>query len=148
MEIIEVNLRSCLFLSFVLVLASCAGGNDIAASRFGPPFTLDYGTRDAPSEKKIYVSFRNTMNFPICLGAENWPNNGILLNDGKTVSVVVAGKTKFLKLEQDYCPRCSIRVAPQSESVAYFKYESFDLPETMTRIDKALSFTLLGYQCR
>jgi hypothetical protein len=146
MEIIEMNIR--LILPIIFALASCVGGSDFSANRVGGPIDIRYSVMDIPSEKKLYVSFRNDTNTPVCLGPENWPSNGILLNDGKTVSLMADGKSMFLKAEQDYCPKCSIRVGIGSESVAYFRYESFNIPENLIISKKALSFHPLGYRCR
>jgi hypothetical protein len=146
MGTIEVNIKY--ILPLCLVLSSCVGGSVESINRVGDPIAIGYSVRDAPNEKRLYLTFRNAAAGPICLGAENWPSNGILLNDGKSVSLTVAGRTMFLRAEQDYCPKCTIKVKPQSESVAYFRYESFDLPANLAQALKELSFRPLGYKCR
>lgn len=135
------------FILPVVALTSCAGSSGVFATRTGSPVAIQYEVRDAPSEKRIYVSFRNYMKRPICLGAENWPSNGILLNNGTEVSVMSGGNEYMLQAEQDYCPRCSTKIAPSAISSAYFKYESFKLPESESLSKKELSFHPVGYQC-
>lgn len=129
-------------------LASCAGGLRLSSDRVGVPIDIQYSMTDAPEEGRIYLSYANDTEEAICFGAENWPNNGLLLNNGAEVSLAVGGRIFLLELEQDYCPKCNIRVEPGEKSVAYLKYESFKLPADLTRAKKTLSFRPVGYRCR
>lgn len=131
-----------------LLAASCAGMVGQTPSRVGGPVKISYELRDSPDEKRLYLTFINDKPKPICMGAENWPSNGILLNDGNRVFLSVAGQKFSLNPEQDYCPNCTIKVKPSMKSVAFLKYESFNLPDQLSSAKKELVFEPVGYRCR
>lgn len=141
-------MRIGLMMCLLVALVSCAAGPRMSSDRVGEPIVVRYSMTDAPNEGRIYLSYANDTKAAICFGAENWPSNGLLLNNGEEVSLAVGGQTFFLESVQDYCPRCNIRVEPGAKSVAYLKYESFKLPVDLTGAKKALSFRPVGYHCR
>ena len=134
--------------SLALIAASCAGLASETPSRVGSPLQIRYELRDSPYEKRLYVIFTNDRPKSVCLGAENWPNNGLLLNDGGRAFLSVAGQRFALNPEQDYCPHCTIKVKPHMKLIGFLKYESFNLPENLYSAKKELAFQPVGYRCR
>src|SRR4051812_2310935 len=138
--------RMVLFLAFC-VTAAC-GTTAHYADRGPERFNLEYQYEDVPQEKKILLHFRNTRKHAVCLGPENWPQNGILLNSGNEVFVEVAGQRFFLDIEQDFCPRCNKKVLAGEEIQGFFNYTSFELPKQVEPMEKKLVFDPVGFSCR
>jgi hypothetical protein len=143
-----IDMRIGLIMCLLVALVSCTSGPRISSDRVGESIVVRYSMTDVPNEGRIYISYTNDTKAAICLGAENWPSNGLLLNNGEEVSLAVGGRAFFLESVQDYCPRCNIRVEPGAKSVAYLKYESFKLPADLIGAKKTLSFQPVGYRCR
>jgi hypothetical protein len=109
---------------------------------------IDYRYEDRPQQKKIIVYFHNTSKKSICLGPENWPQKGILLNPGNEVSLEVAGQQYFLGPENDFCPRCDKKISPGEEIQGFFEYKSFGLKSELELSNKKLHFSSVGYSCK
>lgn len=135
------------FSLLLLAFGGCANVSPLGANRPIDSFAIKYSITDNPEQMKIFVSYKNDKAEPVCFGPENWPSNGILINDGSLVSLIVGNITLPLGAEQDYCPKCTTKVPPGSESVAYFKYESFKVPEDLRNADKKLAFRPVGFIC-
>lgn len=119
-----------------------------APSRGRQHFPIQYSYIDSPDQKRILLFYRNLSGRSVCLGPENWPENGILLNSGDQVWLEIDGKRFYLKVEQDYCPQCVNRVKSGSERNGYFLYSSFDIPLQLETSQKTLSFHPIGFSCR
>lgn len=109
---------------------------------------IDYRYEDNPEQNKILLFFRNTTKRPICLGAENWPQNGVMLNTGDEVWLEIDQRRHYLAPEQDYCPQCVKKVMPGEEHQGFFRYQSFGLADSDSRKEKKLSFIPMGFSCR
>lgn len=135
----------------LILLALGAAGCKTAAetpSRGRESFKIEYSYKDDRKQRKIILSFRNVTKSPICIGPENWPQNGILLNTGDQVWIESANKRFSLAAEQDYCPRCVEKVMPGAEHNGFFRYESFSLSPEAESAEKKLSFNVTGFSCR
>ena len=139
-------LRSLSIALSAIFVVACA--TSISTVRAATSFPLEYVLSDKPDLGKLEVRFTNLTKRAVCLGPENWPQNGRLLNDGKGVSVEVGGKIFFLKPEQDYCPKCSVRVEPGQALDGLFRYSSFNLPPQFAPLPKKLNFAPVGFLCR
>lgn len=132
----------------LVILVGCAATVDRGANERTIGFPVPYRTVDNPANDRVEVYFTNSGTKSVCFGPENWPDKGILINNGREVSVTVGGKTYYLKTEQDYCPKCTISVKPSGTLSGYFKYESFGLPISEKGSSKTLNFRPIGFACR
>jgi hypothetical protein len=139
--------RGLIFLLCLFATVACKTPSD-QPSRGPESFKIEYRYEDSPEQGRILLYFRNTRNKAVCLGAENWPQKGILLNTGNEVSLYVGGKKYFLAAEQDYCPYCTVKVLPGAEIQGYLAYQSFGLPSQIEGAEKKLSFSPVGFNCR
>jgi hypothetical protein len=135
-----------LFLSLLGIVA-CRTSADYP-SRGPKSFKIDYRYEDDPHQRRILLYFSNTSSRSICFGAENWPQNGILLNTGEEVWLTVSGRRYFLAPEQDYCPRCAKKIVPGENFPGYLSYDSFGLKKEDEFSEKQLFFSPVGFSCR
>lgn len=126
----------------LILLTGCATAKGLY---YGPvPLTVT----DDPAGKRFVLSFVNDSKEDICLGAENWPSpGGILDNNGKEVSIAAGGRQFFLQAENDYCPKCQTRVGAGQRVDAPLYYRSFGLPDALAGESKTLSIRLIGARC-
>ena len=128
----------------VLIISGCvaAAGNS-KVSHFG----VDFDYSDDPSRGLIDLSYENKSRKSVCFGPENWPSNGTLLNNGSKVSLEINGQSYYLQAEQDYCPRCSVKVKPNGKLHGFLRYSSFNMPDSLSNEKKTLNYRLIGYSC-
>lgn len=130
-------------LAGALVLSGC-----VAASQ-SSTFAINYETRDAPTEERVYVKYRNTYDQDVCLYPANWPEADGKIDSGKGRVFIVVDDTKYSTQDFDsgYCPTCLVRVEPGKEAVSHFNYRDFDLPSAFYSRPKSLDFTPIGASC-
>lgn len=73
---LRVMTRGLLFILALLATVACEKATE--PSRGPKSFKIDYRYEDDPQQRRILLYFRNSSNRPICFGAENWPQKGIL----------------------------------------------------------------------
>lgn len=129
-------------------VGACSSQRILNANEPVKVVTVDYKVIDSPQTERILVSYTNNGPTAVCFGPENWPSNGILLNNGLSTSLEIGHRVFPLEAEQDYCPHCTTRVEPGSKSIAFFKYSSFKVPVDLRRSEKKLSFHPVGFECR
>ncbi|HYI38706.1 MAG TPA: hypothetical protein VE053_00135 [Allosphingosinicella sp.] len=139
--------RALIFLVSVLATVACKTPYK-QLSRGPESFKIDYRYEDSPVQRRILLFFHNTSNKPVCFGAENWPQKGILLNTGDEVFLEIGGERHFLAAEQDYCPFCNIKVLPGAEVQGYLEYKSFGLSTQIEFNEKKLVYSPVGFSCR
>lgn len=133
------------FISFFIIMACQMPAK--YPERGPQSFKIEYRYEDNPEQRRVLLYFRNTSRRPVCFGPENWPQKGILLNPGNEVSLEVEAQSYYLGAENDYCPRCSIKVSPGEEIQGFFDYKSFGLPGQIERAEKKLLFSPDGFSC-
>lgn len=137
-----------LALSAVLIaLFGCASSTTEIPSRIGNGFSINYTYADNVGQRRIDLSYTNTLNKSVCLGPESWPSNGVLLGDGTRVYLVIEQKEFYLRAEQDYCPQCNILVEPGDVIAGHLDYSSFGLTRMEEGKSKTLSFQPRGFDC-
>ena len=110
-------------------------------------FEIKYDYVDDIKNDKIHVHYINNGKKTVCIGADNWPKNGIMLNNGSSVAIYIGDKKFFLEKEQDFCPFCQIKVKKRQILDDYFKYDSFDIPQYLRHSEKKLIFNPVAYEC-
>jgi hypothetical protein len=111
-------------------------------------FPIDYTIEDDGVNSRIKLSYVNATRADVCLLPEDWPFQGVLLTNGREVSLEVAGKTFFLDADTDYCRGCYLRVKPGQKVEAWLDYAKFGLPDTLKTASKTLSYKPIGVSCR
>jgi len=137
-------MRVVLFIIGLIVVGACASTRTANRSSV----LITYQTSDSPAQQRINLSYRNMSPHAICIGPENWPSSGVLLNPGNNVYIETGGKRFFLNAEQDYCPKCRRRVAKGEIITDFLHYDSFGLPPDLHMTPKTLSFKSIGIVCK
>jgi hypothetical protein len=136
-------------LSIIIALGaySCAKNDIPAYNRYGEPISIDYSYIDDKDRRKIILSYKNTLDYPICLGIENWPQNEVIINNGSIIFLEIGGANYYLNAETDYCPQCTIKVGPAEQITASLPYEKFGLPDSLYNQNKVLHYDVYGFRC-
>ena len=127
----------------LLMVAACASGLHSAGY-----FPIDYTIEDDVVNSRIKLSYENATRADVCLHPENWPFQGVLLTNGREVSLEVGDKTFFLDADTDYCRGCYLRVKAGQRVEAWLDYAKFGLPDTLKTASKTLSYKPIGASCR
>ena len=127
----------------LLMAAACA-----STMHYAGYFPIDYAMKDDVANSRIVLSYENVTRADVCLLPENWPFQGVLLTNGREVSLEVEGRTFFLDADTDYCRGCYLRVKPGERVEAWLDYAEFGLPDTSKTASKTLSYKPIGVSCR
>jgi|JI10StandDraft_1071094.scaffolds.fasta_scaffold243877_3 hypothetical protein len=110
--------------------------------------SLSPSVQDDPSNRLIRLSYTNDTGGRICLGPENWPSSGgIIDNNGEEFYLLVKDARYYLGKEEDYCPRCGFEVRSGGRIDGALHYASFDLPAELFDEPKVLVFTPTAWRC-
>jgi len=132
-----------LFLSFALVEVACASS--------GTLFPIEFGFQDIPEERRVAVTYSNTLEHTVCLLPEFWPNQAGKINQASGLVFLVVGEERFdiENFNTGYCPTgCALRVGPGEVVRAFIEYQSFGLPESLVREEKRLEFAPKAFRCK
>ena len=113
-------------------------------------FPVHYEFVDMPAERRIEVSFCNTLRQAVCLKSHNWPGQGGVMDEGSNGMTLIIGQQRFEieKATPEFCPGCAKYVTPGETLRASIPYESFHLPDTLVNKEKKLEFVPKAYRCR
>lgn len=105
--------------------------------------------RDAPEERRFYLSIRNDLQHPICLYPTNWPDKaGVIEQAAGRAWIEVAGKRFAMEnLDGGYCPGCRMKLNPRQSATAFVSYANFNLPEALGSHPKGLHFQPEARSC-
>jgi hypothetical protein len=135
--------KSTAAIIIIAIMAGCMSASKLALDHF----PLNYRYVDNQENKEIFLSYTNSTARPVCFGPENWPSNGVLLNNGSEVYIAIDGKRLFLRPQQDYCSQCTTKVNAGSTAVASLAYSSFGIPDSLKYAKKILFFNPMAYTC-
>lgn len=126
---------------FIAAASACAAG----PVRYVP---IEYKVVDHPETRSLQLIYENRSSKRVCIGAENWPSKGgIIDNSGDEFYLEVRGTKYFLESANDYCPNCVTKVKPRRTIISKLDYSSFELPEDMFKEKKTLYLKSIGYIC-
>jgi hypothetical protein len=127
------------------VVAVVAALLSIAAVRY---ISIGYKVEDRPDERVLRLSYQNNTRSNVCIGPENWPSAGGILNTtGAEVYIDIGANRYFLEQHQEYCPKCLTSVGPGQTVEGRLKYEDFGIPASEFDKPKVLHMNSIGYAC-
>src|SRR5882757_4452674 len=89
---------------------------------------VDYTYTDNIKSRLIDLAYTNNTKKDVCFSDSNWPIDGDILEGvSNDVWVEIDRKKFFIRLIQDYCPSCRVKVKPKETIRASIRYQSFGI---------------------